>query len=290
MMFEAESQSYYEILDVKPDASQNEIRQAYLRSKAAYSKDSAALYSLFDEQETRMFLDNIEQAYLVLSSPEKRKEYDKIHGFLKANDASLPSTKKTPASSGVFSFGKGSTDAPQKSANANKTMIIGDDFDDADLDSSNASAHKPLPRHDDYSTPRTLAAAENNSSSSTSGEYESPTFSHTENKLGIVRRIDLNKAYEKNSSLEEEIGKEASFRGDFLRRVREYKQISVDEMAEFTKISKTYINCIEGEEFEGLPAPAYLRGFVVQIAKALKLPHDKVANAYMTNYKSAVSK
>src|SRR4051812_44102623 len=102
-MFETDLQNYYEILDVKPDASQQEIRQAYFRIKAAYSKDSAALYSLFDEQETRHVLERVEQAYLVLSNPEKRKEYDKVHGFLKASDV-LPVTKRPHSNANVFSF------------------------------------------------------------------------------------------------------------------------------------------------------------------------------------------
>src|SRR3954464_5142778 len=102
-MFEAESQNYYAILDVKPDASQNEIRQAYFRAKAAYGKDSAALYSLFDEHETRLVLDTIEQAYLVLSNADKRKEYDKVHGFLKSGEL-MPTPRKSAGQSHSFSF------------------------------------------------------------------------------------------------------------------------------------------------------------------------------------------
>ncbi|MBI3542710.1 MAG: DnaJ domain-containing protein, partial [Deltaproteobacteria bacterium] len=120
-MFEGEAQSYYQILDVRPDASQNEIRQAYFRAKSAYGKDSAALYSLFDEHETRLVIEAIEQAYLVLSNPEKRKEYDKVHGFLKAGDAMIPTVKKPPAHVNVFSFaksGEAGHDPAQAAANA----------------------------------------------------------------------------------------------------------------------------------------------------------------------------
>ena len=141
---------------------------------------------------------------------------------------------------------------------------------------------------DDYSTPRTLASAI--AAGPPVQDYSSNGFTSRENRLGIVRRTDLVKHYEKNPVLEEEISREVSFRGEFFRKVREYKCIAVDELSDFTKISKTYINCIESEEFESLPAPAYLRGFVAQIAKALKIPHDKAATSYMANYKSAVLK
>jgi cytoskeletal protein RodZ len=90
--------------------------------------------------------------------------------------------------------------------------------------------------------------------------------------------------------MEAQIKHETEYRGNFLRKVREYKCISLDELSEFTKISRTYLNCIETEGFSGLPAPVYLRGFIMQISKALKLPHDKVADNYMAHYKKTVSK
>ena len=302
-MFEGESQSYYEILDVKPDAGQNEIRQAYFRAKSAYGKDSAALYSLFDEHETRLVIETIEQAYLVLSNPEKRKEYDKVHGFLKGGDL-MPQIKKAATGANVFSFAKGgaegSSDPAQQAANAvfgsgsmsdMTNEAAGFATPAAAAQSSAALMAAKSSRdegHEDYSTPRTLAAA--GAAGPPVQEYISGSFGSRENRLGIVRRIDLVKPYDRNPATEEEIVRESTFRGEFLRRVRLYKCISVEELSEFTKISKTYINCIESEEFESLPAPAYLRGFIIQIAKALKLPGDKAAAAYMTHYKSTVLK
>src|SRR5262245_17675746 len=100
-MFNNDAQSYYEILDVKPDASQSEIRQAYFRVKSAYGKDSAALYSLFDEQETQLVLERVEEAYLVLSNVDKRREYDRLHGFLRMDDTAIKSYKP---SENIFSF------------------------------------------------------------------------------------------------------------------------------------------------------------------------------------------
>ena len=301
-MFENESQSYYEILDVKPDASQSEIRQAYLRTKAAYSKDSAALYSIFDEHETRKVLESIEQAYLVLSSPEKRKEYDRVHGFLQSADGRFPNIKAPPPKAHSFSFAKptsANVDAAQEAAKAVFGAGAGDFHSisasaavSADGQQSNVasrlSTQGTAATHEDYSTPRTLAAHE--AAGPPTEDYTTRGFSTSENRLGIVRRIDLSKPFEKNSAMEDSINTETEFRGDFFRRVREYKSISVEELSEFTKISRTYLNCIESEEFESLPAPAYLRGFVAQIAKALKIPHDKAAQAYMEHYKKTVLK
>lgn len=303
-MFETETQSYYEILDVKPDASQSEIRQAYLRTKAAYSKDSAALYSIFDEHETRRVLDSIEQAYLVLSNPEKRKEYDRVHGFLKSDDR-LPASQGKARSGHAFSFGTAGAASSSDPAQDAARAVFGSgvpafqgtgtatNADPAATPAASATgtpgaSGSRVPMHEDYSTPRTLAASE--SAGPPVEDYSARAIGTSQNRLGIVRRIELTKPFERNQAMEDEINAETTFRGEFLRRVREYKQITVDEMSEFTKISKTYLNCIESEEFESLPAPAYLRGFISQIAKALKIPHEKAASAYMDNYKKNVLK
>ncbi|HRK01197.1 MAG TPA: helix-turn-helix transcriptional regulator, partial [Oligoflexia bacterium] len=56
--------------------------------------------------------------------------------------------------------------------------------------------------------------------------------------------------------------------------------------SEFTKISKNYLQAVEDEDYDSLPAAVYTRGFVFQIAKSLKIPHDKASSGYMTRYSS----
>ena len=40
------NQNYYEILEIRPDASYKEIEEAYRRAKETYSGESPATYSL----------------------------------------------------------------------------------------------------------------------------------------------------------------------------------------------------------------------------------------------------
>jgi hypothetical protein len=82
-------------------------------------------------------------------------------------------------------------------------------------------------------------------------------------------------------TLQQELAQETEWRGLTLRKIREVKRVPLEELAEYTKISRTYILAIEEENFAKLPAPVFLRGFVIQIAKYLKLPHEAVASAYM---------
>ena len=57
-------------------------------------------------------------------------------------------------------------------------------------------------------------------------------------------------------------------------------------MSDMIKVSKTYIRHIEQEQQERLPAMAYVRGFVYQYAKCLKLTPDLVATSYIHHIKS----
>ena len=69
-------QTFYEILEVRPGALQNEIHAAYQKAKQTYSPDSPALYTMFTSEEARELLGLIEEAYETLSNQPKRHAYD----------------------------------------------------------------------------------------------------------------------------------------------------------------------------------------------------------------------
>ena len=82
--------------------------------------------------------------------------------------------------------------------------------------------------------------------------------------------------------MEERIQKCENVNGAFLRSVREYKNVSADEIMNVLKISKNYLTALEEDDFARLPASVFVRGFVIQYAKALKLDHEKLTKAYMS--------
>lgn len=97
-------------------------------------------------------------------------------------------------------------------------------------------------------------------------------------------------SYKKNDAFEKEIKTQANWDGAFLKSVREYKQLTVPSLSQITKINPYYISAIEKMETENLPAVVFVRGYVVQIAKALGLDDRKVADSYMKNYKNGLGK
>ncbi len=202
-----ENPTYYDVLELASAATPQEIRSAYLRLKNAYSKDSLALYSLIPAGETEDLVKRIEEAYLILSHPEKRRAYDASHGFI-----------QEPVSSVT-----------------------------------------PLP--------------------GLGMQIQRATHNVTPARVTTTS--------ESTQAIEEEILKETEFTGVFLRRVREARGISVDELSDFTRITKMYVIAIEDEDYARLPASVYLRGFLIQIAKRLKLPQEPLVNAFIHRFKQA---
>ena len=70
--------------------------------------------------------------------------------------------------------------------------------------------------------------------------------------------------------------------GSFLREQRQKLDISLATIAEQTKISRTILGHIEDEAYTQLPAPVYLRGFILEFSKIVRAadPHQ-IANQYL---------
>ncbi len=69
--------NYYEILNVPSNADTMLIRESFFRMKTLYNGDTHALYSLMSEEESRVQLALIEEAYSTLSDESKRRIYDR---------------------------------------------------------------------------------------------------------------------------------------------------------------------------------------------------------------------
>lgn len=75
--------------------------------------------------------------------------------------------------------------------------------------------------------------------------------------------------------------------GDALRRIRVSLGIELDEISTITKISEQHLRSIEANDYDVLPAPVYLRGFLKQIAKCLSLDPAGVADSYTERMKAS---
>lgn len=212
---EPSSKNYYEVLEVPTDATSDDIHKGYIRAKNAYSQDSLALYSLMTKDECDQILDLIDEAYTILSDPDKRRLYDEARGINQnLNYKNSPSVRSSEQEAG-----HNLRSAPQTTQHNNMAKIV------------------------------------------------------------AKKRFDL--TYNMNNEMEKRIESATEFDGPFLQEIREYKGVDIPRMADMTKVSKTYIRHIEDGAYDKLPAPAYVRGFVYQYAKCLKLNPELVANSYL---------
>ncbi len=264
-----ESKNYYEVLEIPSSARSEEIYHSYQRAKQAYSNDSIALYSLMSQEECRNILEMIDEAYSILSDPVKRKRYDEARGFNR--DFALNSSAHSlRASLNSLQHQHSSTYVPQ-----------------IDLGGSPSEAHdyqRPAATHSFQQTSSNMhpsmddfgpgPALSNSASGSASSQMT---------KLVNQKRFALE--YPINEAFEQEIENVLEFSGEFLKKIREYKQVPLDRLADMTKVSKMHLANIEDENFAKLPAPVYVRGFVFQYAKCLKLSPDKVANSFVARMK-----
>src|SRR5687768_13023940 len=69
--------------------------------------------------------------------------------------------------------------------------------------------------------------------------------------------------------------------GALIRELREGRGLSIDEVADATKIRKPYLKAIEEEDIPNLPARVYLRGFLTQVARVLKVDRNRLAEGYL---------
>ena len=69
--------------------------------------------------------------------------------------------------------------------------------------------------------------------------------------------------------------------GAVLTRLREARGITLRHMADTTKLSMHYLKAIEANQFSELPGRVYLRGFLIQYARALRVSPERLAMGYL---------
>jgi curved DNA-binding protein CbpA len=254
-------QSYYEILDVNLNANPEVIRMAYIRAKNAYNRDSLAAYSLFDREESKQIIAEIEEAYSVLSDSDKRRKYDESHGIISSETVYDAYHKGNHA---VAAFSR----EAMSTGDSSRFQFEDDPF------------RRPIEKH----LAEAKAKAQELSDSLPSPNAAlSPIERLRAQDAGPIaqKNYQINLAHESDPEMEERIKSCQNVSGAFLRAVRDYKKVSVDDIINILKISKTYLTALEEDDVKKLPANVFVRGFVIQYAKALKMDHEKVANAYM---------
>lgn len=204
--------NYYEILEVDPKASGQEIYQAYARIKKTYSLRNPDIFKSFTFDELQELLVVVEEAFATVGNKDTRDIYDqqfaKVYPEFQLEKLDFVSDEKkeiqeaTPA------------DVP------------------SDL----------------------IPAGFGKTSLST---------------------------YKVDDTLESMIAHQEFFDGAFLGKIRRYKNVNIEDLSKTTCISMKYLNALEDNNYNALPAAVFTRGYVNQYCKILNLNADRVIPSFM---------
>jgi curved DNA-binding protein CbpA len=276
-MFQGEA-SYYEILEILPDASAQDVRNAYLRLKASYRKDNPALYSVLDPSETEDMIAKIEEAFQFLSDPDSRREYDERNGFADRIERKIFSIDRPPPpmeGGDETDMIAPATDFEGMTTRGETTSTGINSFQlPTQAPRESSSFLDTLPKPERTAVPR---PSEPRFSSGLIERRQVPSPRRDGDRLPPLQNPQID-------AIAAEVIGETEWRGSTLRRIRELRRYSLDDVASITKISKNHLLAIEEEAFTKLPAPVFVRGFLLQIARTLKIPPEPVAAAYLARF------
>lgn len=228
--------SYYEILDISENATQQEIHMAYERARKTYSAENKALQSVFSHEEASELRRLIDEAFEVLSNDNYRNVYEKRLLAQTFSPAEMSAEAIKTASDNLFQRAI----PPVVSTEIASDMKVKTDL------------FALSPENKVQQTPAQAAPIERNL------DYES------------------------------EVAAKKDWTGDDLRKLREYKQLSLEELTDITKINPWYIAAIETMDAKNLPVEVFVRGYVIQIAKALGAKEKIVAESYMRLFRKKI--
>ena len=82
---------------------------------------------------------------------------------------------------------------------------------------------------------------------------------------------------------------DAEITGAYLRKVRQTRGIELSDISQRSKISERYLRAIEDEQFTDMPAAVYVRGYVMEYARALRMDAHRVTESYLVRYRKATA-
>jgi Helix-turn-helix domain len=382
-MTATEASTLYDVLEVEPDSSDEELRAAVERAQETYGPDSIAVYALVEESRLEGLRARLAQAAEVLLDPGRRASYDRSIGRLgpatlwtedDEDEAPLPPVAPGPharkaelaleaeqadqgdepprqqalgfeLSDTPGPFGRGAersetavpvSDAPSTAPVGSAPLLHGDwaaavasgrERNDARPPSTEAEAAPPVASPDPEAAraappaplsaevleepPRASApvpkpAPPEREAAAASppplpGEKARPSRPARAGRGSLPPSLGLKvrpggpppvgssaserppelPARPREARIRLDLPSDVEFNGELLRRVRESYGLSLQQVAERTRITRIHLENVEADRYDRLPATVYLRGILVNLARELRLDPARVSKTYL---------
>lgn len=269
-------QTLYEILEIPQDASPPAIEAAVDRARALYGPGSLATYTLMSPEEAAALVARIDEARTTLLDPEARKRYD----------ASLaPREGEVRAAVNGSLGGNGVTGVNGSNAMQGPATPV---FTPAPIIPALPAATPPPPppepavvRSPGPPPPDAGPAPVIPARAPIRLDREIPAQDAAPAAEAPSAPTPAPAPAPAPADADVPLPEGAAWTGEALRRVREARGITVQQIAERTKVTRYHVENIEAERYAALPAPVYLRGILLSLARELRLDGQKVARAYL---------
>jgi hypothetical protein len=272
--------TWYEVLDVGPGASTAELRTAYDRSLALVEGRTLGGYFLLDPLAIDSARADLQAAWTLLSDPALRAAYDRslglptttLPGPAAANPEPEPAaaagttaTTADAVDSAVADFASPEPTGSGRKKRPSSLKFLAPVLDEPAVPADTTTMTTVPTTMTTVPTTTTTAARTSTQASPASATWSSPLPRTTSPPPFDAALFAL----------------DGEVNGQVLRKLREARGLSVDELAELTKIRRPYLQAIEEQDLENLPARVYLRGFLTQIARALRVDKARLAEGYV---------
>ena len=68
--------------------------------------------------------------------------------------------------------------------------------------------------------------------------------------------------------------------GEYLKKSRESRNISLADVSDYTKISKIYLDSLENDDYTKMPAELYVKGYISSYASCVGIDEHKALKLY----------
>ncbi len=288
-------QTYYELLEVRRGAPAEEVRTALRLALETYAPDSVALYALVDEGQSEALRARLQEAARVLLDPAARAGYDRMLGL--EPEPSLvqtalwteddePEDETESLSAGPYPR----TEAAQLEPAGASPPLNGAQ---ASLGLDTPQARWPLRGvgANGFARPPGLPSPTPRAPPPSEEGGKGPA----DKKLLRTQPPPLPKRPESPPAglggplggadvlpRMPELPPDVEFNGELLRQVREARGLTLQQVAERTRIGRMHLERVEADRYADLPPSVYLRGILVSLARELKLDATRVSKTYLS--------
>jgi len=352
----SEEPTLYDVLEVDPESSIDELRAAVDRARETYGPESVAVYALVDEGQIEELRARLDEAAEVLLDPARRATYDRSIGRLAPatlwaeddddDEAPLPPVEPGPhARAGDLdldaeadddeeaeqeeeeeaprqqafaldvgeapgAFGRSADTEPVPGTPARPEALLSGDWAAA-VPTDAVARPPPEPPPVAAPPPEPVATAPVADEERTRlppslglrgrpaaqtpvpeepEEEELPAAPPPLPPAAPLAPPPVSAAPERPPELPSrpregrgklDIPSDAEFTGELLRRVRESYGLSLQQVAERTRITRIHLENVEADRYDHLPATVYLRGILVNLARELRLDPARVSKTYL---------